>query len=239
MEEQQEATDPYFQDWQPFDPSETELNLDEMLKGPPTMSGNFSSYLNPFPYEDLDIGEPLQDFDSNFPQLEYDNVQDFRFIGISPSIASEGIIGEPIGRTPSLAISSSNHTQRQLPSSAPELRAPFNDERWTLTLDQPTETNFSSVSSGSLSIPWSSSVASAHQSPKTNHKSPTNPDSVEFIQYTVDQTTKKMKKFDSNAENRKGRKGKLTEGQRRDAGRMRKVGACSSCRKRREKASTH
>ncbi|KAL9091710.1 MAG: hypothetical protein Q9165_004786 [Trypethelium subeluteriae] len=162
--------------------------------------------------------------------------------GFSPSSAPVPAMShDVVRRASSPTLPSSSTQQGLLPSSAPKpvtLCA-------NTTLGGLSEEGGKDFSSGFPKPcfgPWSPCSMSQSEPPRGNHKPSHGPGfiespSIEFIQYTVDEETKKMKKFDSNADTRKGRKGKLNEVQRREAGRMRKVGACPSCRKRREKAS--
>lgn len=241
MAENQNTTDPFFQDWQDwqlFDPVETDFDFDDLLRCPTSTTEDSSSYLTSITSEGFDVGEPFQDCNTSFSQSDCENAQAFFPDETIPAFHPQGMISSSVERTVSLPLTPNLHHQMFFPSSAPQLGTYFNGEETSFNFSQPTETNFPSGLPEPLVGAWSPCTASQAESSRASHKSSPGPGFIEFIQYTVDSKTNKMKKFDSNADNRKGRKGRLTEGQRRDAGRMRKVGACSSCRKRREKAST-
>ena len=239
MADNYNTTDPYYQDWQLFDPSETEFESEKLLKCPTFTTEDFSSYLASFPSTDFNTGGPLRDFDSSPSQTDYDNAQAFFADGPTLTLHPSSMIGISMERGLPLPLTPNNHPQVFFPSSAPELGTSFGGEDPGLNFGQTAEIELPSVLPEPFVGTWSPCAASQPEPSTASHKSSHGPGFIEFIQYTVDSKTQRVKKLDSNAESRKGRKGKLTAGQRRDADRMRKLGACASCRKRREKVSTH
>ncbi|KAF2239144.1 hypothetical protein EV356DRAFT_528434 [Viridothelium virens] len=157
--------------------------------------------------------------------------------GFSPSSAPEPAMPfDVVRRTSSLTLPSSRYQEGFLPSSPPKPATLHNTDTF-VSLSKDTDKYFASGLPEPFSSSWSPCSASQSEPPKGSHKLSHGPgfiesSSIEFIQYTVDEETKKMKKFDSNADTRKGRKGKLSEVQRRDAGRMRKCDDglyCKAC----------
>ena len=225
MAGQTQYIDPFYEDWTLFDPSETDLDLEPWPGCPVPFVEGFSSYPISLPSDSLDGTGSSQYIDILVSKHGDNNKRDL----------FDNNIGDPLGRTSSFLYPPLNSPQPIFSASAPELYSTMTDIELASTIRRPTVSNSSSIMSEPYTGPWQSSPPSEHKlaGPNNKHSSDSRP--VEFIQYTLDKKTNKMKKFDPNANSRKGRKGKLTNEQRRDAGRMRKLGACASCRERREK----